>query len=66
MIKLQVADYCHNCPEFEPNAAKSINAIFKDSDTDEEEVSTTITCTHERRCRSMKIFISTHTSKGTT
>lgn len=46
MIKIDVADYCHNCPYFEANVTTDIS-----SDPWEQVIAeTTITCTEKAKC----------------
>lgn len=50
MIKLDVAEYCHNCPEFEPLVEQDTKGLLYDMSLI---VDTTIKCAHRDRCRSM-------------
>lgn len=52
MIKLNVAGYCHNCPDFEPNVEKDI--LYAPCDEIHE---TTITCKHKTRCEIICDFL---------
>jgi hypothetical protein len=50
MIKLAVADYCADCPEFEPEVDKT--SLYNNcSFIPEEKTETTIYCVHSSRCR---------------
>lgn len=57
MIELRIADYCHNCPEFEPDIDKY---VFQGT---EPIVKTTVTCEHHQRCESMLSYIKTQLTK---
>lgn len=55
MIVLKVEDYCHNCPEFEPELEKDEREmigfdITSRTETREVYCSTTVTCVHCHRC----------------
>ena len=59
MIILNVADYCHNCPEFEAHVEKDI-LKYKDFTSDKEHlvgVNTNISCEHRDRCEEIRKFI---------
>lgn len=57
MIELSVEDYCHECPEFDPEVNKSILKLWNDSKLF---VSTTVFCKYTQRCKAME----KHFSKG--
>ena len=58
MIVLKVEEYCHNCPEFEPDVDKdkveveSISFSLSDFDGQTRKLmcNTTIACEHRHRC----------------
>lgn len=51
MIKLSVADYCHNCPNFEPEVDKAEYSTFElDFLEDRVHVETVVMCMHRDRC----------------
>lgn len=55
MIVLKVEDYCHNCPEFEPELEKDMREaigidITSRTETREVYCKTTVTCVHCHRC----------------
>lgn len=55
MITLKVEEYCHNCPEFEPDVDKNEEEIVEfnfASRTENRKVfcTTTVTCQHRHRC----------------
>ena len=52
MIKLEVDEYCDNCPEFESHVIKDV--IYYNSTTI---TNTVITCEHRERCCSIKKFL---------
>lgn len=57
MIKIDLPDFCQNCPEFEPDVDKNIlksDTFFGRCET---LVDTTVTCTHVQRCLSMMDYI---------
>lgn len=58
MISLYVKDYCHNCPEFEPDVEKdtiySENYLMGKRTT---HTQTDIYCKHRDRCESMIKFL---------
>lgn len=58
MISLYVKNYCHNCPEFEPDVEKD---TFYDEDfsgpTMNTHTKTDIYCKHRDRCASMIKFL---------
>ena len=47
MIKLEVEQYCQNCPEFEP-VVDSTALFINEGDVVRRE--TTVTCKHRERC----------------
>ena len=57
MIKLDIDEYCHNCPEFESDVKKDVihcrNSDFGITSI----VHTIITCEHRERCRAIKNFL---------
>ena len=59
MIKLDVADYCHNCKRFEPDVSKFVSELIIDpSDMppwgfDYEKCDTQIRCKDRDRCAAM-------------
>lgn len=53
MIKLFVRDYCHNCPEFEPEVIKDTYEIADERPG----YMTDIFCKHAARCDSMTRFL---------
>lgn len=62
MIKLQVASYCQNCPEFEPRVTKD-EQDFTSFDmrsrlyVGQRYCETTITCEHAARCQGIRDYI---------
>lgn len=52
MIKLQVEEYCHDCPEFE---AESEELYYMNNG--ELEVSTFVSCMHKNKCYRIKNYI---------
>lgn len=57
MITLKVEDYCHNCPEFEPDVDKNTTEYFESDSMsfmrrEKRTVmcETTVTCEHRLRC----------------
>lgn len=52
MITLNVKNYCHNCPEFEPYADK--NTLYSG---DEKMHMTEIRCIHSERCKIIAEFL---------
>ena len=57
MITLKVEEYCHNCPEFEPDVDKNEVEYFESDPTSfmrQEKrtvmCDTTVTCQHRNRC----------------
>lgn len=51
MIKLQVEEYCSNCPEFEPYVDRDVLEYY-DFNLNEvyTEVNTIVSCEHKDRC----------------
>lgn len=49
MIKLEVKEYCHNCPEFTPSVDKECYG----SGYGDEFYHTTITCKYAKRCEAI-------------
>lgn len=49
MIKLDIQEYCHNCPNFEAEVLKSIN--FK------HEVGFSIRCEHRHICKNIQQYL---------
>lgn len=49
MIRLEVADYCVNCPAFEPKISKWTENVTPE----EKHNNTTVTCTHAKWCKNM-------------
>lgn len=68
MIKLQVAEYCQNCPEFEPRVTKD-EQNYSMFDTKSLEFvgprycDTTITCEHAARCQTIRGYIQREVEK---
>lgn len=68
MIKLQVADYCQNCPEFEPRVTKD-ERVYEDYSLIEMDIvkhiecNTTITCEHAARCQTIRDYIQREVNK---
>ena len=59
MIILNVADYCHNCPEFEAHVEKDI-LEYEDFTGDKAHlvgIKTNISCEHRDRCEEIRKFI---------
>lgn len=55
MIKLDVEDYCHECPAFEPNVDTT---SWYDPLTQEETIrDTVILCRYRKRCASMMRYL---------
>lgn len=59
MIKLVVADYCHNCPEFEPDVDKNSETFQTWNPMEfcgQEYVvcDTIVSCKHRYRCNSIR------------
>lgn len=52
MIRLEVKDYCHNCPGFEPSVSK--NEIFE---LNHSEMETIVRCKYKGRCESMVRYL---------
>ena len=55
MIVLKVEDYCHNCPEFEPDVSKDEQELVEFDMMNRCEkrhvlCDTTVTCHHRYRC----------------
>ncbi len=50
MITLDVEDYCHKCPEFNPEAEQLIADVWC---TGAEVVSTVVSCRHKHRCKAI-------------
>ena len=55
MITLKVEEYCHNCPEFEPDVDKDKEEMIEYNMMSRSEVrevfcTTTVTCQHHHRC----------------
>lgn len=63
MIKLDIDEYCHNCPEFESDVKKDVihcrNLDFNKASI----VNTIITCEHRERCRAIKKFLEEEKNK---
>lgn len=58
MISLYVKNYCHNCPEFEPDVEK--DTIYSENYLMEKRTTHTQTyiyCKHKDRCESMIKFL---------
>ena len=49
MVKLEIEEYCDNCPEFDAHVEKDVN--------------TNITCEHKDKCRCLKDMIEKETKK---
>lgn len=68
MIKLEVAGYCQNCPEFEPEVEKDVQDYSR---FDQKTLSfvgprycnTTITCEHAARCQTIRGYIQREVEK---
>lgn len=55
MIVLKVEEYCHNCPEFEPDVDKDKEEMYEynlmaRSESRQVSCTTTVTCQHRHRC----------------
>lgn len=62
MITLKVEDYCHDCPDFEPDVEKEVQrweGVDYDTMTsyDYTRAHTTIYCKHRYRCESVKSYL---------
>ena len=53
MIKLDVADYCQSCPDFEADIEKYVYGYTNDVKA----VNTTIRCENSDRCRNMAKYL---------
>lgn len=62
MIKVLVEDYCHNCPEFEPDVHRE-SFRFDYSFIPEEKMNTTIYCVHKDRCRGIRAYLNDQKEK---
>lgn len=57
MIRLDIDEYCNNCPEFESDVKKDV-IHYKTIDFGKTSiVNTIITCEHRERCCSIKNFL---------
>lgn len=62
MIRLEVEDYCSNCPEFCP-VVDRVNTELHSFDEDNVKtivdtiVDTIVTCEHKLRCKSIKKYL---------
>lgn len=68
MIKLQIAKYCQNCPEFEPRLTKDEQNLTSfdmrsRSYVDVRCCDTTITCEHAARCQTIRDYIQREVKK---
>lgn len=62
MIRLEVEDYCSNCPEFWPDVDRVSTELHSfEEDNVKTIVDTIITCEHELRCKSIKKYMESHT-----
>lgn len=52
MIKLKVAEYCHNCPDFKADVDVD-DFGYKVGDEYCLHTTTTVTCEHAKRCQSI-------------
>lgn len=57
MIKLDLPDFCQNCPEFEPDVDTNILTNCDFFANRKTLVDTTVTCMHLQRCLSMMDYI---------
>ena len=62
MIKLKVAEYCSECPDFEPSVDKKVNTAYVydlccDKDKVISSCNTIVSCEHADRCECIKIFL---------
>lgn len=62
MIQLIVADYCHSCPEFEPDVDRKSDTLYAEDlfmGTREYMTlcETTIRCVHRDRCKGMTTYL---------
>lgn len=60
MIKLEVEEYCDNCPEFDAHVEKY--ALFPDF-SKKKYFNTNITCEHKDKCERLKDMIEKETKK---
>lgn len=68
MIKLEVAGYCHNCPDFEPRVIKDEQNLTSFDMRSRSYVGvrycdTTITCEHAARCQTIRDYIQREVKK---
>lgn len=60
MIRLEVEDYCSNCPEFCPDVDRVNTELHSfDEDNVKTIVDTIVTCEHKLRCKSIKKHLET-------
>ena len=64
MIKLDVQEYCHDCPDFEPDVVKPEE--FYDSNGKYHGMfgSTFVICKHQKICHRFMIYLQGRLSKG--
>lgn len=64
-IKLQVEDYCQNCPEFEADVRKEKVFVNDRSDIFNCEIitETTVTCEHRDKCAELRKHIERNMKK---
>lgn len=61
MIRLEVEDYCSNCPEFDPDVDRVVTECKSfDGDDCITIVDTIVTCEHKLRCNSIKKYMESH------
>jgi len=53
MIKLDVDDYCHDCPEFEPE----LERLYIEDINFDRHVDTRITCDNQHKCRHIMRYL---------
>lgn len=56
MINLEVNEYCHNCPEFQPLVDKE----YYESGYGDEFTNTTVTCKYAQRCEAIAEYFKKH------
>lgn len=53
MIKIEIAYFCQDCPEFEANVEKNVTEVVSFGFTSQTKCNHIIRCTHQQKCEAI-------------